>query len=155
TIYINNNTEPEWIDPGRAHDTASTALVEQMFEGLTAYDAKDLHAVQAVAERWDQSADNRLYRFHLRSNARWSDGKPVTTRDFEYAWKRVLAPATASQVSTNMYCIKNAESFNIGKLRTVRDAIAVLADTKAGAAAVANLPRGAAVTVLGYAPLTV
>jgi ABC-type transport system substrate-binding protein len=48
------------------------------------------HPVQGVATRWDQSADNRLFRFHLRPDARWSDGRPVTAADFEYAWKRAL-----------------------------------------------------------------
>ena len=71
TFYFNNGAEPEYLDPTMAHDSASTALVIQMFEGLTAYDAKDLHPVQAGAVSWDQTEDNRLFRFHLRAESRW------------------------------------------------------------------------------------
>ncbi len=91
-----------------------------MFEGLTTYGAGDLRPVQGVATHWEQSDDNRLFRFHLRPEARWSDGKPVTAHDFEYAWKRVLRPSTASLAATNLYVLKNGELFSLGKLKALR-----------------------------------
>ena len=106
--------------PGKCSDSACAALVTQLFEGLTRSHPDDGHPVQGVAQRWEKSDDNRLFRFHLRPVARWSDGRPVTAGDFEYAWKRALAPATASRAASNLSALENAEDFRLGKLRVVR-----------------------------------
>ena len=97
TFYNNTSGEPEYLDPGKANDTASTALIGQLFEGLTSWHPDGTHAVQGVASTFERSPDNRLFRFHLRPEAKWSDGVPVKAGDFEYAWKRVLRPSTASR----------------------------------------------------------
>jgi oligopeptide transport system substrate-binding protein len=152
TFYANNSSEPEYLDPGMSHDTASSNLIYQMFEGLTTYDPKDTHPVQGVASRWDQSDDNRVFRFHLRDDSRWSDGKPVTAHDFEYAWKRVLRPATASIAAANLYVIKNGELFNQSKLKVTRRDVDLASAPDAGAPSLARLPKGTAVVVLGPAP---
>src|SRR4029079_16794121 len=78
TFYVNNGAEPEVLDPGKSADGASTALIVQMFEGLTTPDPRDAHPIQGVATHWEESDDHRLFRFHLRPDARWSDGKQVT-----------------------------------------------------------------------------
>src|SRR5262249_12126011 len=65
TYYVNNGAEPELLDPGRSVDGAGTALIVQMFEGLTTPDPSGTHLVQGVATRWDESDDQRRYRFHL------------------------------------------------------------------------------------------
>jgi oligopeptide transport system substrate-binding protein len=117
TLYANAFGEPSAIDPGLSHDWSSGGVILQLFEGLTVYHPKDSHPVQGVAERWEQSADNRVYRFHLRPDAKWSDGRPVTAHDFEYAWKRVLTPKTGARAATNLYILKNGELFHKGKLK--------------------------------------
>lgn len=117
TFYLNNGTEPEYLDPGKSNDLASSVLIAQLFEGLTAYHPKDLHPTPGVAERWDRSDDGRRYRFHLREAAKWSDGRPVTAHDFEYAWKRVLRPKTASRASSQLHVLKNGELFNRGLIK--------------------------------------
>jgi oligopeptide transport system substrate-binding protein len=117
TFYVNAGSEPEYLDPGKCADAGCAALVTQLFEGLTRYHPDDAHPVQGVAERWEKSDDNRRFRFHLRPDARWSDGRPVTAGDFEYAWKRALSPATASRVAGTLYALKNAEAFRLGKLK--------------------------------------
>lgn len=116
-LYVNSGAEPETLDPGKNSDLAASALLLQLFEGLTAYHPESLRPVQGVAERWDESPDHRLYRFYLRHGAKWSDGSEVTAHDFEYAWKRVLNPKTASRAAPNLYAIKNAEAFNQGKMK--------------------------------------
>lgn len=149
TFYVNASAEPEFLDPGKSNDTASGVLIYQMFEGLTSYAPGDLHATQGAATRWDRSDDNRIFRFHLRPEARWSDGKPVTAHDFEYAWKRALRPATASTSATNLHVIKNAELFNLGKLKALREGAVVRAEPREDApAAAAALPAGSFVVVL-------
>lgn len=152
TFYIKIATEPEYLDPGKSGDTVSTALAVQLFEGLTSDDPRDGHPVQGVATRWDVSADNRLYRFYLRPDARWSDGKPVTAHDFAFAWRRVLLPATASRAVTNLYVLKNGELFSQGKLQVTQRARPLRAEPRADAPARASLPRATAVQILARSP---
>ena len=71
---------------------------------------------RVLAESWNLSSDGKTYTFHLRANGRWSNGDPVTARDFAQSWKRILLPETASEYAYLLYHIKNAESFNEGKL---------------------------------------
>ncbi|MCC6554319.1 MAG: peptide ABC transporter substrate-binding protein [Polyangiaceae bacterium] len=120
TIYINGVGEPESMDPAISNDTLAGQYTQQMFEGLTAYGPSDLRPVQGVARAWDRSDDGLLYRFHLRPEARWSDGKPVVAGDFEYAWKRVLRPETGSRTATDLFPLKNAEAFNAGRIKDDR-----------------------------------
>ncbi len=116
TFHVNDGGEPEYLDPGKCSDGGCAALVTQLFEGLTRYSPEDGHPVQGVARAWEKSDDNRRFRFHLRPDARWSDGRPVTAGDFEYAWKRALRPATASRAAGNLSALKNAEPFRLGKI---------------------------------------
>jgi oligopeptide transport system substrate-binding protein len=68
-----------------------------------------------VAERWDISDDKLVYTFHLRSDARWSDGSPVTADDFEYAFKRVADPAIGAQMVDVGYAIAGVRDRASGK----------------------------------------
>jgi oligopeptide transport system substrate-binding protein len=128
TLYANAFTEPEHIDPGLVYDWTSGSMTLQLFEGLAVHDPQNGRPVQGVAVRWDRSADNRVYRFYLRPNARWSDGKPVTAHDFEYSWKRVVNPKTASKGAGNLYLIKNAERFHKGRAAEAEVGVKALDD---------------------------
>ncbi len=152
TFYSNTSGEPEYLDPGKANDTASTTLVGQLFEGLTSLHPRDTHPIQGVASSFEQSADNRLFRFHLRPDARWSDGVPVKASDFEYAWKRVLRPATASRAATLLQVLANGELFNRGLLRVVTGDVVLRKEPRDGASTGESLPRGTAVEVLSRSP---
>lgn len=68
-----------------------------------------------MAESWKISENGLNYTFNLRKNALWSDGKPVTAHDFEYAWKRTLDPGKDSAVAFMMYYLKNGEAYNNNK----------------------------------------
>ena len=78
----------------------------------------DAQLVPGVAERYEIREDGAT--FWLREDALWSDGVPVTARDFVFSWKRVLDPETASQYAFILYPIKNAEAINRGKCRLPR-----------------------------------
>lgn len=67
-----------------------------------------------LAESWDVSDDGTTYTFHLR-DAVFSNGAPITAQDFEYTWKKVLAPETASEYAYMLYTIVGAEAYNIGE----------------------------------------
>ncbi|HEY0100270.1 MAG TPA: peptide ABC transporter substrate-binding protein, partial [Pyrinomonadaceae bacterium] len=76
--------------PALAAAPPDTDVVRAMFEGLTEYDPKTLTPVSGVAIRWESEAEDRVWIFHLRHDARWSNGEPVTAHDFVRSWQRTL-----------------------------------------------------------------
>lgn len=109
--------EPATLDPAKSTAIPESLVELQIFEGLTRLDAKD-QPVPGVAEKWDVSPDGLKYVFHLRSNANWSNGEPVTAHDFEFAWKRALNPEFASENAYMLFSLKNAQAYNEKKLAT-------------------------------------
>lgn len=85
-----NGGLPRVFDPALAISAPDTDAVRAIFEGLTEIDSRTLTPVPAVAERWELSEQDRVWTFYLRSDARWSNGDPVTAADFLRAWKRAL-----------------------------------------------------------------
>jgi ABC-type oligopeptide transport system substrate-binding subunit len=104
---------PYTLDPALCGDYVSSMVINQMFSGLMST-APDLDVVPEVAQRWEISKGGRNYRFHLRTDARWSDGTLLTAHDFEYAWKRVLHPATGADAS-DLLAIVGAQDYHQGK----------------------------------------
>lgn len=107
-----NGTEPQTLDPALMTGQPEGRVAESIFEGLVRKDAKTMTAAPGVAERWDVSADGRTYTFHLREDAVWSDGTPLTTADFLYSWKRLLNPETGAEYAYILYMVKHAETLN-------------------------------------------
>jgi oligopeptide transport system substrate-binding protein len=100
--------EPPTLDPGLATDGHSVDVINQLFEGLVAFDDQgNVSGVQA--QGWQASDDGRTYTFVLRDGLRWSDGQPLTAHDYEYAWKRNIDPQTASDYANVLYPLRNAE----------------------------------------------
>jgi len=84
-----NGASPKSLDPARASAAPETDIVRGLFEGLTDLDPRTLEEVPAVAEKWSNSADLRIWTFQLRKDARWSNGERVTADDFVSSWKRL------------------------------------------------------------------
>jgi len=97
------------LDPGLATDTTSAKLVLNIFDPLVKLD-DELNAVPSMAESWDVKGPSVVY--HLRSGAKWSNGDPVTAKDYEYAWKRALSPELGSDYSYQLYGIKGGVEYN-------------------------------------------
>ncbi|MEN9469262.1 MAG: ABC-type oligopeptide transport system, periplasmic component [Verrucomicrobiota bacterium] len=110
-----NGAEPETLDPSIITGQPEGRVVNALFEGLCAYDENG-QAVPGVAERWEISPDGKTYSFHLRTDAKWSDGSPLTAEDFVRSWQRTLTPSTGSQYNYQLYPIKNAQAFAEGKI---------------------------------------
>lgn len=102
------------LDPHLATTIAEIDLASALFEGLIAEHPVDLRPVPGVAERWEVSPDLLRYTFHLRRNARWSDGRPVTAEDFVASWRRVLTPSLAAENAGLLYVLQGAEAFHKG-----------------------------------------
>jgi oligopeptide transport system substrate-binding protein len=113
-VFI-NGAEPETLDPSIITGQPEGRVVNALFEGLCAFNA-DGKAIPGVAERWDVSPDGKTYTFHLRDNAKWSDGSPVTAHDFVRSWKRTLTPATGAPYNYLLFPIRNAQAFAEGKI---------------------------------------
>lgn len=108
--------EPPSIDPQLVEDVTGWEINNDLFEGLLTQDAEG-RLVPGVAEHWETDASRTIYTFYLRSNAKWSNGDPVTASDFEYAWKRSVDPQLASQQAGYMALmgVKNASAIKQGK----------------------------------------
>lgn len=113
-LRLNNGEEPTSLDPSIGFDQLSWDPLNNLMEGLTRLD-KDSQPAPGVAEEWDISDDKLTYTFHLREDANWSNGDPVTAEDFVYAWKYMLDPETASSAAFLAYFIEGAEEYNAGE----------------------------------------
>lgn len=116
TLRVNIGSEPPGLDWAVNTDSTSFDVVSNLMVGLTQY-RNDLSCAPALAESWEVLDGGRRYVFHLRSGLRWSDGKPLKAADFEYAWKRLLNPATGAGYAYFFYDIENAFEYNTGAIK--------------------------------------
>ncbi len=87
--------EPVTLDPALVEDAYSAVYIVEIYSGLVTLD-RNLEVAPDLAERWEMSADGRTYTFHLRPDAKFQDGRPVTAADFKYSLERTCSPALAS-----------------------------------------------------------
>ena len=92
-LKITVGAEPEDVDPHVVTGVPEHHIIAALTEGLVAEDPVDLHPVPGVAEKWGISEDGKVYTFHFRENAKWSNGDTVTANDFAMSYKRILTPA--------------------------------------------------------------
>jgi oligopeptide transport system substrate-binding protein len=100
------------LDPHLATQAADYNVLSALLEGLVAEDPVDLHPVPGVAQSWTISPDGRTYTFHLRTDARWSNGASVTAGDFVDSWRRMLTPTLGADSANLLYIIQGAEAFH-------------------------------------------
>lgn len=115
-IRVNLGTEPPSLDWAIATDHVSFNVIANLMVGLTEFD-KDLKPAPVIAKSWEFSDGGKKIVFKLRDDVPWSDGKKVRAQDFEYSWKRLLDPKTASQYAYILFDIVNAAAFAQGKLK--------------------------------------
>lgn len=105
-------SEPKSIDPAINQAVDGSDYIVHLFEGLYKTN-KNNQIVPGIAQSADVSKDGLTWTLHLRTDAKWSDGKPVTAGDFVYSWQRAVNPATASAYAYQLDYIKNAHAINI------------------------------------------
>ena len=115
TIYYRVTDEPVTLDPQIADDNPSRLVIMNIFEGLTRLDEND-NAVQGVADSWKADISKMEYTFHIRENAKWSDGSPLTAQDFVYGFQRLFSAKTGSATAKELFCIKNSEKVRNNEL---------------------------------------
>jgi oligopeptide transport system substrate-binding protein len=103
-----NDAEAATLDPAKAEGLPEMHILRDLFEGLVIQD-RDGNITPGVAESWE-TEDNKTFVFHLRKDAKWSNGDPVTADDFVYALRRAVDPKTASP---NVWYLKLTKINNI------------------------------------------
>ena len=116
SLHLGNSSEPKDLDPHLVTGVTEHNIISALLEGLVAEDPKTLAPVPGTASSWDISADGLIYTFHLRPEAKWSNGEALTASDFLFSYKRILTPALGSPYAYMLYCLKNAEDYNKSKI---------------------------------------
>ncbi|MFX0566070.1 oligopeptide ABC transporter substrate-binding protein OppA [Kosakonia cowanii] len=118
TLVRNNGAEVQSLDPHKIEGVPETNVSRDLFEGLLISDVEG-HPTAGVAEKWENK-DFKVWTFHLRKNAKWSDGTPVTAHDFVYSWQRLADPKTASPYASYLQYghIANIDDVIAGKKPT-------------------------------------
>ncbi len=99
------------LDPQRMSYQHELRRARVLYETLVNLRASDCAIIPGVAERWECSADKLVWTFHLRANAKWSNGDVVTSAEFAYAWRRAIMPDSAADYSQMFFAITGAEAF--------------------------------------------
>lgn len=121
------NTLPTTLDPTKGQSIGDNEIQHAITEGLTRNTAGDVKP--GIAESWDESEDGLTYTFHLRKDAKWSDGEPITAADFEYSWKRLVNPETASPYAFIGDCLKNGQAIEQGNMDVDELGVKAIDDT--------------------------
>ncbi|MGI9253544.1 MAG: peptide ABC transporter substrate-binding protein [Thermomicrobiales bacterium] len=108
--------EPVRFDPGVTSGGKGLEMIQNLFEGLVTIDQQDGSLQMGLAESMEANEDESEFTFVLRDGLTWSDGTPLTAKDFEYSWKRVLDPETKSEYTSAMYPLKNAQAIDKGEM---------------------------------------
>ncbi|MBP3971126.1 peptide ABC transporter substrate-binding protein [Bacillus sp. WL1] len=117
------------LDTAKTMDGTSAHVMQNIFEGLYVLDDQD-QPIPAVAKSFKRSEDGKKYTFDLRKDAKWSNGDNVTANDFMFAWKRAIAPETASQYASMLFYVKNAKEINKGTMPLDELGVTVINDYK-------------------------
>jgi ABC-type oligopeptide transport system, periplasmic component len=121
TLRYISGSEPESLDPAVGTGQPEARIYMALYDGLVEYHPKTMEPIPALAERWEISKDGTEYLFYLRKNAKFSNGDPITAKDFVYTFRRALAPENAFRNANLAYYIKYAEPYNTVRA-FVRDA---------------------------------
>lgn len=125
-LYYGSGSEVQTLDPHIVSDTMAAEITSALFEGLVTHHPETLEPLPGVATHWEFSPDRRVITFHLNPEARWSNGDPVTARDFVWSWQRSLNPAIGNVLAEYLFPLKNAFDYHQGRI-TDPDAIGAVA----------------------------
>jgi oligopeptide transport system substrate-binding protein len=114
-LHFSIGSEPSDLDPQTVTGTGDAKIIQSLFDPLVSYEPGSLAPVPALAARWEISADGLTYTFHLRPDAKWSNGDPLTAQDCVDSWRRILTPSLAADYAYFLYLLRGAEAFNKGQ----------------------------------------
>ncbi|MFM7133894.1 MAG: ABC transporter substrate-binding protein, partial [Planctomycetota bacterium] len=107
------------LDPQRMSYQHELRRARVIYETLVNLRASDCEIVPGVAERWELADDSVTWTFHLRADAKWSNGDAVSARDVAYAWRRAILPDTAADYSGLFAAIEGVEAFSAWRTKAL------------------------------------
>lgn len=116
TINVDTGDDAPTIDPAMTQDTTSARVLYDLFAGLMDFDQKN-QPIPGLAEKYEVSADGKVYTFHLRDGLKFSDGTPLTANDVVFTWQRLADPKTASPYNFLAGNIVNGQAIIDGKAK--------------------------------------
>jgi oligopeptide transport system substrate-binding protein len=120
--------DPGSLDPHKATTLIESNILDELFEGLVALDARG-EIIPGTAVSWTVDPGGTVYDFKLRGDAKWSNGDKVVAEDFVFAFRRLMTPRTGAPYANILYTLKNAERINKGELPVEALAVRALDDT--------------------------
>ena len=115
-LHWGNGTEPQSLDPHIATGVPEHHIISALMEGLVLKDSQTLEPKPGMAERWEISEDKLIYTFHLRSDAKWSNGDTLDANDFLWSWWRALQPRLGNLYAYMYFPIKNVRAYYNGDI---------------------------------------
>lgn len=116
-LLYGNGSEPKSLDPQIATGVPENHIISSLIEGLITYHlTHDDVPAPGVAESWEPNEDASVWTFHLRENALWSNGDPVTAQDFVYSYQRILTAELGAEYAPMLHVLRNAKAFHEGTL---------------------------------------
>ena len=112
--YI-SGSEPESLDPQIGTGQPEARIYIALYDGLVEFHPKTMEPIPGIAESWETSSDGTEYLFKLRKDAKFSNGDPITAKDFVYSFRRALKPELLAKNGYLAYPIKYAEPYNAKK----------------------------------------
>ncbi|QDV58216.1 peptide ABC transporter substrate-binding protein [Rosistilla oblonga] len=149
-----NGDDVKTLDPARATGEPEHKILQALFEGLLRSvpdgpvdenGLQDVTLVPGMADLPEISEDGRTYTFRMRDGMKWSDGTPVTSRDFAWSWQRVLHPETASEYSSQLYYVVGGKEYNTAEVAVGDRVEAELRERPASPDPLQPFPRGTVV----------
>ncbi len=114
-LHFGNGEEPRDLDPASLQAAVEYVIDSALYEGLVNVANDGQTILPGVAESWDVSQDGRVYTFHLRRDASWSDGSRLTADDFVYSFRRAFTPTMACETASIGFGIQGARDFASGR----------------------------------------
>lgn len=118
-------TAIETLDPQVAQAQEDIRMLYGLFEGLTTFEPFTFEVLPGQASRWEISPDGLVYTFHIRPEAKWSDGRPVTADDFHWAWRLAMMPDVGGPYITFLWNIKGGEEFTKWGAESLKQTLAI------------------------------
>jgi oligopeptide transport system substrate-binding protein len=104
--------EPQTLDPQYMTGQPESRIAVALFDGLVEYEERTMGQRPSLAKSWEPNEDGTVWTFHLRRDAKWTDGKGITAHDFVYSWRRALSAEFAAPYASLMYMLKNGQPYN-------------------------------------------
>ncbi|HEX5416792.1 MAG TPA: peptide ABC transporter substrate-binding protein [Chloroflexota bacterium] len=134
-LHLNEVTEPDTMDPGRASVIGEIEIIMRVFSNSYTFDSKAQMVLDQAAAPPSVSSDGKTITVKLKPGLVWSDGKPLTAKDFVYGTLRQLNPVVAGEYAFTLYALEGAEKYNTADpkkvaaadLQKLRDAVGISA----------------------------